>query len=242
MIAGAQKAGTTALADYLREHPQIHIPSKKELHFFDDEEQLWPDPDLETLHDNFRDAKPGQLWGDATPITMYWERCAERIWRYNPSIRMIVVLRNPIERAYSHWSMERRRGQETLSFLEAIQLEADRARTALPLQDRVHSYVDRGRYSEQIRRLWRWFGKTNILILKQEDLSTNPQSTLNKVYEFLSIDRHVIEETIIANKGEYTEPIESTTRSQLIDSLRGEIISIEKMLGWDCADWLKVNK
>ena len=240
MIAGAQKAGTTSIANYLREHPQIFLPSRKELHFFDDEELDWPNADLEKLHENYEKAKPEQLWGDATPITMYWERCAERIWRYNTNMRMIIILRDPVDRAYSHWAMETKRGLETLSFEKAIHLEQERARTALPQQDRVHSYLDRGRYSEQIRRLWRWFGEENVLVLKQETLKVDPQLTLDKICKFLSIERQKIHEELISNKGCYDEPIDKTVRSQLITTMRGEIISLEKMLGWDCSDWLRV--
>ena len=97
--------------------------------------------------------------------------------------------------------METTRGLETLPFIEAIRKEEERARTALPLQDRVHSYVDRGRYSAQIRRLWRWFGKNNVLILKQEELSANPQTTMNKICEFLLIDSCEIGAKITSNQG-----------------------------------------
>ena len=242
MIAGTQKAGTTALAEYLRKHPQVKLPFQKELHFFDDEEQGWPDIDIEKLHESFRDAKPGQLWGDATPITMYWEPCAERIWRYNPAMQIIVILRDPVDRAYSHWAMETKRGLETLPFDEAIRLEEERARTTLPLQDRMHSYLDRGRYSGQIRRLWRWFGKTNVLILKQENLMTRPQSTLNKVYEFLSIEQKNLDEFITANQGDYKKKLDRSMRKKLIERMRGEILSLQEMLEWDCTDWLETER
>ena len=98
-MCGTQKGGTTALAAYLRQHPGIHLPETKELHFFDDETQPWPNPDLNSLHRYFQAADTDQHWGEATPISLYWDQAAERIWRYNPEIRLIVILRNPIDRA-----------------------------------------------------------------------------------------------------------------------------------------------
>ena len=74
-------------------------------------------------------------------------------------MRLIVILRNPIERAYSHWAMEHRRGNDQLPFALALEQEEARCREALPFQHRVFSYVDRGFYSAQLRRLWRFFGR-----------------------------------------------------------------------------------
>ena len=73
LVCGTQKSGTTALAAYLRQHPRIHLPEAKELHFFDDETQAWPEPDLKSLHRHFQAADADQLWGEATPISLYWD-------------------------------------------------------------------------------------------------------------------------------------------------------------------------
>ena len=78
-VCGAQKSGTTALAAYLRQHPGIQRPKK--LHFFDDEMQPRPEPDPGSLHSHFQGADADQLWGEATPISLYWDPAAERIWR-----------------------------------------------------------------------------------------------------------------------------------------------------------------
>ena len=87
LVCGAQKSGTTALAAYMRKHPGIHLPKAKELHFFDDETQAWPEPDLNALHSHFQTAHTDQVWGEATPISLYWDPAPERIWRYNSAIR-----------------------------------------------------------------------------------------------------------------------------------------------------------
>ena len=175
LICGAQKSGTTALAAYLRQHPLIHLPEKKELHFFDDETQAWPEPDLTALHHHFQTADSDQIWGEATPISLYWDPTAERIWRYNPAMRLIVILRNPIERAYSHWAMEHRRGNDLLPFALALEQEEERCLEALPQQHRIFSYVDRGFYSAQLRRLWRFFGRNQVLVLQREERRESPR-------------------------------------------------------------------
>ena len=137
LICGAQKSGTTALAAYMRQHPGIHLPKAKEIHFFDDETQTWPKPNLNALHDHFKAADADQLWGEATPITIYWDPAAERVWRYNPAMRLIVILRNPIE-LLPHWAMENHRGNDPLP----SPMCWNRKRLAVastPLQHRVFS-------------------------------------------------------------------------------------------------------
>ena len=187
LLCGAQKSGTTALAAYLRQHPRIYLPQEKELHFFDDETQAWPEPDPSSLHRHFQAANADHLWGEATPISLYWDPAAERIWRYNSAMRLIVILRNPIDRAYSHWAMEHKRGNDPLSFALALEKEEVRCREALPLQHRVFSYADRGFYSAQLRRLWRFFGREQVLVLRQEDLKLSPQACMERIWQHLSI-------------------------------------------------------
>lgn len=239
LIAGTQKGGTTALADYLRKHPSVFVPERKELHFFDNEQEDWNKPDYERLHQYYTAANKEQLWCEATPITMYWEPCAQRIWNYNPEMRIIISLRNPIDRAYSHWAMEKSRQKERLTFEQAIEKEEERARTALPQQDRIYSYLDRGYYSSQIKRLWRWFGRKQVLILKQEDLIKNPKNTLNKICSFLDVARYENIDTITSNQGQYNSQLPDSMRQQLLKMYSGEITTLENMLNWDLNEWRK---
>ena len=104
-IAGVQKAGTTALFDYLSDEPELSLSHVKETHFFDDDERDWARPDYAPYHALF-DAPDGRLRGEATPIYLYWPKVLERICAYNPAMKLIVVLRDPVERAWSHWRME----------------------------------------------------------------------------------------------------------------------------------------
>ena len=239
LICGAQKAGTTALASQLREHPDLFIPKVKELHFFDDEKQNWKHPSYNSYHEAFRDAKLHQLWGEATPIYMYWEPAAKRIWQYNPETKIIVVLRNPINRAYSHWNMEINRGAENLGFVEALKQEAGRCRQSLPEQHRVFSYQDRGLYSSQLRRLWRFFGRDAVLVLKHDDLKNNLQGCLNEICDHLKIGRMQCVEPLERHLGQYCGPMSDQARTVLRNFFWHEICQLESLLGWDCQDWLR---
>ncbi len=239
LICGTQKGGTTALADYLREHPNLFIPKQKELHFFDNEERDWSQTSYDDYHLNFLDAKEACLCGEATPIYMYWDTSAKRIWEYNPCMKIIVILRNPISRAYSHWAMESYRGVESLSFEKAIRCEEQRCNESLPLQHRVFSYVDRGYYSNQLRRLWRFFGRESVLILKQEKLIVKPQECLDEVCMHLGIEKFESLKALISHPGKYPEPISKEAKNLLRKKFWHEICQLEALLGWDCHEWLR---
>ena len=239
LVCGAQKSGTTALAAYLRQHPGVYLPKAKEVHFFDDETQAWPKPDLNPLHRHFHAAKADQLWGEATPISLYWDPAPGRIWRYNPDMRLIVILRNPIERAYSHWAMEHRRGNDPLPFALALEQEEVRCREALPLQHRIYSYVDRGFYSAQLRRLWRFFGKEQVLVMRQEDLRRSPQNCLETIWQHLNISPGPSITPLERHNGDYDSTMTLASHQRLRKIFWQEIGQLEQLLDWDCSDWLR---
>ena len=173
VVAGTQKGGTTALATFLLEHPEIALSTAKEPHFFDTEENFpGPAVDYAPYHAMYA-PQPGQhLLGDRTPIYMYWKPAPSRIAAYNPAMKWIMLLRNPVTRAYSQWNMEVKQGRETLPFELAVRTEDERCRATLPLQHRRWSYVDRGRYSVQLARIAQHFPAAQILVLKSEELLT----------------------------------------------------------------------
>jgi len=238
IICGTQKGGTTALDAYLREHPEVCMADEKEVHFFDNEKYFSArKPNYSLYHSFFRPKKNHKIVGEATPVYMYWESSPERIFNYNPKVKLIVLLRNPIERAYSQWNMQRSRGVEKLSFIDAVKSEKERCGKAMPLQHRNYSYVDRGYYLEQLRRLWKYFPKENLLILKNEDLKNQPSITLNKVYKFLNVEQIADIEEKDVHSRPYKSKMTQEERSYLIGLYREEIEELEKELGWDCSDW-----
>jgi hypothetical protein len=253
---GAQKAGTTALDSYLREHPEICMARKneayfsaahpeisaagqKEVHFFDNESHFADGkPDYSQYHRWFNPARAHRVLGEATPIYMYWNEAPRRIWEYNPKMKLILLLRDPIERAYSHWNMERIRNADTLSFWDAITNEKERCLEALPLQHRVYSYVSRGLYTEQLQRIWAYFPRDRVLCLKSDSLQDGLDETLARVCEFLQVSQF----KGVAARTAHSLPYESRLTGRERDYLRrifaSDVEKLQQELNWDCSDWL----
>src|SRR6266404_5902807 len=236
VIGGTQKGGTSALDSFLRQHPEICMPeTKKELHFFDREED---DRDYKKYHTNFQPKPQHRVIGEASPIYMYWETAPYRIWSYNPKMKWILVLRNPVERAFSAWNMETKRGAENLSFKEAVEKEAERCREALPLKHRVYSYIDRGFYAHQVRRLFNIFEQDNCLILLNEELRNDHKKTLRAVFDFLNVDSSFIPPEASVFEQEYMNKIDRELYSRLIDIFYFDIKELEGILQRDLSGWL----
>lgn len=223
LVAGVQKGGTTALFDYLVEHPGLSLPAIKEAHFFDDETGVdWRDPDYERYHALFPTDRAGdsRQRGEATPIYIYWPNCLERIAAYNRDMRLILIFRDPIERAWSHWKMEYARGAETQPFAWCIREGRRRVaqNTATPGFHREFSYVERGFYGRQVQRLLSLFPREQLLFLRSDDLRADPARILCKVCDFLNAPRFdavVQKESHVAKDMDYGQTINEADREYL---------------------------
>jgi hypothetical protein len=189
VVVGAQKAGTTALFDHLSDDPRLNLSTVKETHFFDDESVDWARPDYGAYHAHFDLTRPG-LMGEATPIYIFWPDSLERLAAYNPGARLILMLRDPVKRAFSHWQMEYARGVETLPFAKAIREGRSRLDGKAPNHPdrRVFTYVERGFYGEQVAHLLSLFPRDQLLVLRADDLRRDPTGTLRATYGFLGMD------------------------------------------------------
>lgn len=246
IIAGTQKGGTTALVTFLSQHPYICVylqntnhplQKGKEPHFFDEDFFFSQSPPVYHLyHKMFPDPGNKKIIGESTPIYMYWESVPKRIREYNPNMKLIFILRNPIDRAFSHYIMEKKRGTEPLSFFAAIRNEEKRIAAPLSQERRIYSYVDRGYYSKQIRRMLQYFPKKQMLFLKTEDLRFNHKETIYKVYEFLNVKKidSIKSQIIFSNK--YPK-MNDNDRKFLIEKYKKEIDDLEELLGRDCSSW-----
>jgi hypothetical protein len=195
MVGGAQKAGTSALAQYLRACPGLRLPVDKEAHVFDapDFDDAWSTDDIDVrLARQFPDAPEDARWGDATPFYLFHPRCVARIARYNPAMRWIVLLRDPVERARSHHHMERQRGHETLPLWLAALLEpwrlrghADDLARGSPL--RRYSYRARGDYARQLDVLYAHVPRGQVLLLRSERLRNEPAACVSEACAFLGV-------------------------------------------------------
>jgi hypothetical protein len=185
IVVGVQKAGTTALFDHMADDPALGLSDVKETHFFDDEGQDWARPDYDAYHARFDWGRPA-IRGEATPIYIYWPNALERIAAYNPAIRLVLLLRDPVERAWSHWRMERARGVETQPFAWCIREGRQRLFASVPWgHHREYSYVERGFYGDQVERLFGLFPRNQVLVLQADDLRRDPQTVLDRLSGFL---------------------------------------------------------
>ena len=185
-IAGAQKCGTTSLHRYLAQHRDVYLPAKpQETHFFDIEENY--QKGVSWYLDCFRGHQGKRVIGETSPLYMYLEYVPGRIHQLLPHAKLIFLLRNPVDRAYSHYWHERKKGRETLSFDDALASEPERIARDF-LHRRRYSYLSRGRYLVQIERYLQYFKYSQMLFLIFEDLRRSPEASLEQCCRFLDVD------------------------------------------------------
>ncbi len=178
---GAVKAGSTWLADMLRQHPQIFLPQRKELHYF--HKEFNEDPTLRNEHYNkplrwyasfFENAKEGQLKGEFTPDYLWSENAARDIRNFNPKIKIIAILRNPIERTFSDYLYNIQRGIFSMSFKQAVKEKP--------------FLIERSLYYEQLKRYFDLFPKKNIKVVF---IDNDKESILRDVQKFLKVTEFI---------------------------------------------------
>jgi len=240
-IAGVQKSGTTALDAMLRRHPAIEMAAQKEPHFFDNDTLDWGKPDYGVLHGFYDRTGADRLRGEATPIYTYWPQSLERLKAYNPAAKLIVGLRHPAFRAFSHWRMETSRSAEELSFSDAIREGRQRVREAPGGVHRVYSYVERGFYSAQVHRLLSLFPREQIWFFRTDEFWRAPKETLDAVLVFLGA-----EAAPLISGAEYIVPVQSrpdlefagADRRYLLDLFCRDIERTAEATGLELTDWL----
>ena len=208
IIIGAQRCGTTSLYDYLSHHPQI-IPSPvKELFYFDDYytrpiewyKSFFPTKkEQEKLE---RDLVASVITGEASPSYFFHPYAAKRIKETLPQIKLILVLRDPIERAYSHYNHIKRLTRETLSFEEAIEKEEQRITPDIEKlekdefykadQRRDYSYLTRGYYAKQLKEWFKHFPKEQLLIVQSEEFYRETPKVYNEIVEYLGLNSYTL--------------------------------------------------
>ena len=245
LIAGVQKGGTTALYDHLRDHPDLGLPDTKEIHFFDDEAQDWARPDVAAYHAHFAGLEDRAARGEATPIYIYWPQSLPRVARYRPDMRLVLSFRDPVERAWSHWRMEKARGFDEAPFAWAIRDERARVDDpAAPGHHRVYSYVERGFYAPQLARAHALFGRERVLSLRSEDLEVDPAATLARVCDFLGVAAPPPQVTAPrrANVGverDLGSRLTAQDRAHLAALYRDDLQAFAELSGLDVSGWAR---
>jgi hypothetical protein len=239
VVGGVQKGGSSALASYMSGHTQICMAKVKEVHYFNKDANFPPgDVDYAPYHAYFEPGPSHKVLGDATPTYIYWPLAAPRLAQYNPAMKFIILLRDPAERAYSHWNMFVKERREPLSFEEALRAEPERTRDNKPGMN-APTYVDRGFYARQIARVWSLFPKEQTLILRSESLKLEPEKALGRIAAFLGINPFPVTRRIEVFKLPYEKPMSVEARDFLRETFAADIAELEGMLGWDLSDWRK---
>ena len=193
--AGAAKCGTTLLYDLLQPHPMLSKSNVKELHYFDHTDT----PDKAQYDALFDDSDDIKL--DVTPIYMFYQECMEKIAHtLGPeNVHIVVLLRDPIERARSHYYMLRAQGQEKRSFRESFEQEAERM-AQNERGRRLGSYFSRGRYSEQLANIYRYVPAENVRVYIFEEFVKNQQRVIDQICDFVGIE-HIVVRDKHSNRG-----------------------------------------
>jgi hypothetical protein len=186
-IIGAQKSGSSSLYRYVGQHPDIFVPAVKEINYFVYEDLFRLGE--EYLEKYFADANGQQRWGAACVKAMWHPIAARRLFEYNPGLRLMAVLRNPIDRAYSAFWFATRNGIEPLETFEAV-VDREIARNPdSPVTDQ--SYLAQGYYARQLRPYLACFPSSQVKIFISDDLTREPQQVLNEAFDWLHLDARV---------------------------------------------------
>jgi Sulfotransferase family len=205
LIVGAAKSGTTALYHYLKQHPQVYMSPTKETNFFafEGQEVRFHGPgdekiaqstitSLEAYKEQFAAVSNEIAIGEASPWYLYSDQAVKNIYRHIPDVKLIAVLRNPAERAFSSYLHVARDGRENLTFEEGLLVEEKRIEQGWEF---IWHYQRTGFYAAQVERFLDLFPREQIRFYLYDDLLANPVDFMRNIYEFLSVDTNFVVDT-----------------------------------------------
>ena len=238
LVIGAQKAGTTSLLEYLCQHPAVRPPVRKEVHFLDHE--FGRGPGWYRAH--FERRRAGTVTGEATPYYLFHPLAAGRAAEVVPDARLIVLLRDPIDRAFSQHNHERVLGFETLGFEAALAAEAERLAGE---EERIltgsgyrsfshqhHAYLARGRYAGQLEGWLARFDRGRILVLAAEELFADPRRIAVEAQQFLGLPLRPPRDVSPRNARSYA-PIDPALRERLRSEFAADNRRLYELVGRD---------
>lgn len=187
VVVGAPKAGTTSLHQYLKQHSDVFVPERKEMHFFSQPEVLntyyETDGMVETMEEyvpHFSSATETQICGDISPSYLYNYASAKRIFEFKPDAKIIIILRDPIERAISHYLMDVREGHVDAELIEIL-----KNKDKYPLCHK--EYIEVSMYEDQVNEYLNIFPKDQILILQYEEFFNQLDENIHLIFDFLGL-------------------------------------------------------
>jgi len=249
LLIGAKRGGTTSLWRYLSEHPDVLDVSPrpenlKGMYYFDEQfgrGDRWYRSHFpaRVRRDRLGLGVPTVV-GEATPYYLYHPLAPTRARAVVPDAQILVVLRDPVERAYSHYKERCANDTEPLSFAAAVAAEADRLAGEadrivadpgyVSFFHRHCSYVDQGRYAPMLERWFAAFGRDRVHVEISEEMYAAPQATFDRVTDRLGIRRHRLRDTA-AHNAEPARDFDAATRAELVDLLAPDVAATEQLLG-----------
>jgi Sulfotransferase domain len=232
IVIGAQKCGTTTLFEYLVKHPQLCLPISKEAPFFNQETKYGGDWDR-YLQTEFLSADPGCMWGTVTPQYMYGtsgrgrpadvRTTPRRMHERLPGVKLVAILRDPVERARSHHAMALLDDWDTRPFDEAVRqlLEPDALERARRQVEERTSYIVFGEYGRILQGFLDVYPREQLLVLFTKDLNDDPHSVMRQLFEFIGVDPDFVPE----NLGKHYHQSGSGTRMKWLDLYRWQMVA-----------------
>jgi hypothetical protein len=225
IITGIQKGGTTSLFKYLAQHPNIGTSFVKEVQFFNRSYHRGESYFRANYPTGLKKVfNPSIIYGEASPDYMDNPVVPKRIKEYLPNIKLVFLLRNPIDRAYSQYKMIQELGFEDVPFEKAIFLEKHRLGSIMEqikkddtfyhIHEAYYNYLSKGMYAEQLKRWLKYFDKKQMLILKSEDLFEKPEKIYQQTENFLGVAHFPLKDFKAYNTRSY-DKIGAKTRDEL---------------------------
>jgi len=230
LCIGVQKSGTTSLINYLSQHPDIYM-KPTETHFFDTFDIT--DSNIIKYESMFKTNK--LIVGEKTPSYNYLQFAMDRIFDYNPNIKLILILREPIARAFSQYNMIQKNLKKTLNDVNDQQIMIDFEKEEKVNLSEINKngmhYINRGKYDEIISYILSKFSRENLYIGIAEEIQSNKQKYYNDVIIFLGAEKIKINENNDSHIGEYKKPIPSILEQKLYHIYKPHNERLYKILG-----------
>lgn len=244
LIIGAARCGTTSLCENLKGHPQIYLPPslRPEPHFFLKEQEYRKGLAYYSSK-YFKDVPEDVLAGEKSVSYIYQPYVAERIKTHLPDVKLICMLRNPIDRAYSSYQFTRANGLEEMPFDQAIRSEAERIAnppSQFHAEVQPFAYIERGRYHRQLKRYLSAFPREQLYVGILEELVSDPEGRFRGILEFLGADAGFVAPNLseIFNPGNYGQQVMAQAeRDYIYQQLKDDIQALSALLGKSLDHW-----
>jgi hypothetical protein len=260
IVLGAAKAGTTALYHYLNQHPQVYMSPLKETNFFalmneplnfcgpgdDDFINRFSLTTMKQYQGQFAHSGDAIAVGEASPLYLYSPKAPPRIKQYIPDAKLIIMLRHPIERAYSAFLHLVRDGRETTTdFGEALKLEDERIAAGW---EHIWHYKNMSLYYDQIKRYYDLFDRSQIKFYLYYDFRTEPCRVLQDVFRFVDVDENFAPDTSLRHNETTTmcntlkPPLSPEVWTQLYGEFHDDILKLQELTGRDLSRWIGMTE